>query len=176
MTTALALHRAVAKTRLAVTPTSIRLQAAVTVPHSQEQVWSVVADYDNLGRFMPNLRSQIVERNGSRLLVEQIAGSSLLPLVRFRLLLEFERRSPERLEFRRRAGSLATFDGSWSVTAQTQGSHVHYQLDAQHRFPLPSSLLRSAIRSDTQKIMPAIEAELRRRYGGGRTRGSVALP
>ena len=166
MTTAMALQSAVPITRLSVKRGSIRLQAAMTVPHRQDQVWSVVTDYDNLGTFMPNFRSRTVGRNGSRVLVEQLAGSSLLPLLRFRLLLEFERQSPERLEFRRRGGSMARFDGFWGVTARPQGSHIHYQLNARHRFPLPSSVLSAAIRSDTNKIMPAIEAELRRRHGG----------
>ncbi len=172
MTTAVALQSAVPSTRLSVTTGNILLQSDLTVPYSLDQVWSVVADYDNLGSFMPNLRSRVVGRDGSRLLVEQIAGSSLIPVLRFRLLLEFERQSPERLGFRRRAGSLARFDGFWSVTARPGGSHISYQLNAQNRFPLPSALLSTAIRRDTEKIMPAIAAELRRRHGGAGPRRS----
>ena len=135
------------------------------MPYAPDQVWSVITDYDRLGGFMPNLQSRTVGGDDSRVLVQQTATSSLIPLLRFRLLLEFRRLSPERLAFRRLRGSLAGFDGFWSVTASPPGARVRYRLAARHGFPLPGSLLAPAIRADVDKIMPAIRAELRRRHG-----------
>ena len=135
------------------------------MPYAPDRVWSAITDFDRLGSFMPNLNSRTVGGDPSRVLVEQTATSSLIPLVRFRLLLEFRRLSPERLAFRRLRGSLASFEGFWSVTARPQGAQVRYRLAASHGFPLPGSLLASTIRTDVDKIMPAIQAELARRSG-----------
>lgn len=159
-------------TRLSVPPGQIHLETEVTVSHSPEEVWSVITDYDNLGSYMPNLQSRTVRHDGSRLLVEQIASSGLFPVLQFRLLLEFERENFQRLTFRRIEGNLKSFDGFWGVTHGPQGSRILYQLTAQHGYPLPGFLLSSAIRSDTEKIMPAIVAELNRREqnNAGRTR------
>ncbi len=155
-------------TRLSVPPGRILLETEVTVPHSPDEVWSVITDYDNLGRYMPNLQSHIVENSGSRQLVEQIARSGLVPVLQFRLLLEFERQNYERLNFRRIEGNLLKFDGFWGVTSGPNGTRIFYKLAAHHGYPLPSFLLSFAIRADTEKIMPAIVAELRRRERGHR--------
>lgn len=152
-------------TRLATRPGTVFLETEVTVPHCREKVWSVVADYDNLSRYMPNLQSRIVRETETGLLVEQIAQSSLVPVLQFRLLLEFVRATPERLDFRRVDGNLSRFDGCWSVTSAPPGSRILYQLTVQHGFPLPGVLLEIAVRADVEKIMPAIVAELGRRSG-----------
>lgn len=139
------------------------LETEVTVPYTGEEVWSVVADYDNLARYMPNLQSRIVGNTKLGLLVEQVARSSLAPMLQFRLKLEFVHGTPERLSFRLVDGNLARFDGYWGVTSVPRGSRILYQLTAVHGFPLPDFLLGLAIRADAEKIMPAIAAELVRR-------------
>ena len=88
----------------------------------------------------------------------------MLPVLSFRLSLEFERISFEQLNFRRVAGNLMKFEGFWAVQCMPTGSRILYHLTAQHGYPIPSFLLSRAIRIDTEKIMPAIEAELHRRY------------
>ena len=165
MTTAAAHYPTSPLTRLAAPPGRILLETEAAMPYAPDQVWSVITDYDRLGRFMPNLQSRTVGGDGSRVLVQQTATSSFVPLLRFRILLEFRRQSPERLAFRRLRGSLAGFDGFWKVSATPRGAHVRYRLAARHRFPLPGRLLAPAVRADVEKIMPAIRAELGRRYG-----------
>jgi len=136
----------------------------MTVPFQTQQAWSVIEDYDELHRFMPNLRSRTLELKKDRRVVEQIAASSFVPVLKFRLTLEFKRSGNEWLSFRRIAGSLPKFDGVWAVTPVAQGSKVSYRLQAEHCYPLPAFMLSFAIRTDTEKIMPAIAGELQRRY------------
>jgi ribosome-associated toxin RatA of RatAB toxin-antitoxin module len=148
-------------------PGRIELETQTEVRHSCEDAWSVITDYDHLGAFMPNMSSRQVGAKKTAVLVEQTAHSSILPLLRFQLLLEFIRETPECLRFRRMQGSLSRFDGFWRVTRQPSGCHIYYQLNVAHGFPLPSFLLASAVRVDVERMMPAIIAELERRRRDG---------
>ncbi len=144
---------------------SLSVMTQLNVPHRCAEVWNVITDYDNLEEFMPNLKSRKVDQRGSSTIVEQTATSSLIPLLTFRLNLEFTTESPTRLRFRRLAGNLSRFDGFWSVNPTSGGTLLQYQLEAKHSWPIPRAILSRAVRNDVAQIMPSIARELQRRHG-----------
>jgi uncharacterized membrane protein len=156
-----------AMTRVSAPPGRIELETEIEARHSCEDAWSVITDYDNLGAFMPNMSSRQVGESDTSVWVEQTACSSIMPLLRFDLVLEFRRETPDCLRFRRVQGSLSSFDGMWRVTWEPGGCRIYYQLRVMHGFPLPGFLLASAVRVDVEQIMPAIVAELERRRWSG---------
>ena len=154
-----------ATTRLQIEPGELRLELETRVEHGCDRVWQVITDYGNLGKFMPNLSSRRLRSSAASVFVEQVASSSLIPLLQFRLTLEFRRPSANHLYFRRISGNLKRFDGCWSVSEHGNCcSRINYVLHAEHGFPLPAFLLAPAIRTEVDQIMPAIETELNRRH------------
>ena len=156
-----------ATTRIAAPPGRIELETEIEAWHSCEDAWSVITDYDNLGAFMPNMSSRQVGGTETGVWVEQTACSSIMPLLRFQLTLEFTRETRDCLRFRRIQGSLSGFDGCWRVTYKPGGCRICYQLHVIHGFALPGLLLAAAVRVDVERIMPAVIAELERRSRSG---------
>ena len=141
----------------------LEIEISIEAAHSAEEAWAVITDYDRLGTFMPNLVSCRAGRTDRGNLVRQTGTSSLSRRVRFQFVLELIRESPQVLRFRQVMGNLRRYEGRWSVTPSRRGVRISYRSRVVHGFPLTGRFLASLVRTDIEKIMPAIVAELARR-------------
>ena len=141
----------------------LEIESSVSVACSPQAAWDVITDYDRLGSFMPSFESRRVGRTDRGELVRQTGGSSLSKRLRFGFVLEFVRESPESLRFRQVMGNLLRYEGDWRVDPAPGGVRISYRASAVHGFPLRGRILASLVRTDFEKIMPAIVAEIERR-------------
>ncbi len=155
--------RHAAQTRVRARLGKLELETSIFAPGSADEAWDVVTDYDQLGNFMPNLESRQTDRTAGGVLVRQVGTSSLSRRVRFQFVLEFERRDASTLRFRQVVGNLRKYEGSWRVTPTSGGVRIAYQAVVTHGFPIAGRILASLVRTDIEKIMPAIVAEMQRR-------------
>ena len=92
-----------------------QISAKIQIPHSADQVWQILTDYDHLADFIPNLaKSRRIEHPQGGIRLEQIGTESLLKL-KFcaRVVLDMVEHFPHRLDFNMVEGDFKQFQGSW---------------------------------------------------------------
>ncbi len=91
--------------------------ARVLVPTSPEVVWSVLTDYNDFPKFLPNVVfSKVLQADGSHKVVEQVDERNVLLFkVRSRVRSKITEVTNQRIDFRRIEGDLPTLDGYWKI-------------------------------------------------------------
>ena len=92
--------------------------ATFTVPQAASFALAVLTDYDQIPRFMPDVRtSTVLERGDDRTVVEQEAVARFMMFSkRVHLVLEVHE-EPGTIRFRDRCGkSFARYEGVWTIT------------------------------------------------------------
>ncbi len=91
--------------------------ARLLVTTSPQAVWSVLTDYDNFSRFIPNVASsKVLQVDGKHKIVEQTDVRSVLFFtVRSRIRSKITETVNQRIEFRRIEGDLPLLDGYWQI-------------------------------------------------------------
>lgn len=141
-----------------------RIDATSLAPGSAEEAWAVILDYEGLPRFLSMLESsEILEREGSTVLVRQVGRARLVITKRFRVDLEFRRLDPRRVHFRQVKGDFKEFSGVWSVAPHANGVLIGFTAAVHHSLPLPGFLIRRALRSEAETMLPEVTAEIARR-------------
>ncbi|MGB3496090.1 MAG: SRPBCC family protein [Elainellaceae cyanobacterium] len=82
-----------------------------------DQAWSVLTDYDNFAQFLPSVESsRVLESEGDRAVVEQIAGLKVLFAdMKSRVCTENIKTPKERIDFRLLEGDLKMMEGHWQL-------------------------------------------------------------
>jgi ribosome-associated toxin RatA of RatAB toxin-antitoxin module len=123
---------------------------------------SVLTDYEQIPRFMPDVRSSIVrERTIGRAVVEQEAVSSMMMFSkRIHLVLEIEEQ-PNALIFRDRCGrSFARYEGAWRLSQQDGHTAITYELTAEPSFDVPGFMLKRLVRRDSAQMIERLRREI----------------
>ena len=144
--------------------------ARFEVPQPPDIVLAVLSDYEEIPRFMPDVRrSVILERVPGRLIVEQEAVSRFMMFSRqVHLLLEVTEGSGS-LQFVDRCGkSFKTYRGAWRVEGRGHGSLVTYELNAQPGFDVPEFVLKRLLKRDSAQLINRLRAEFASRATSGR--------
>lgn len=139
-----------------------RVAATFSVPQSVATAMAVLTDYDQIARFMPNVRtSRVVERGEHYTVVEQEAVAKFLMFSkRVHLVLEIHQ-APGTLRFRDRCGtSFSRYEGGWTVTEVDGLTHVRYELAAQPSFDVPQFLLARLLKRDSIRMIQRLQAEI----------------
>lgn len=91
--------------------------ARVLITTSPQAVWSVLTDYDNFSRFIPNVTSsKVLQADGNHKVVEQTDVRSVLFFtVRSRIRSKITETVNQRIEFHRIEGDLPLLDGYWQI-------------------------------------------------------------
>jgi ribosome-associated toxin RatA of RatAB toxin-antitoxin module len=128
-------------------------------------VLAVLTDYEQIPRFMPDVRTSIVrERTTGRVVVEQEAVSGVMIFSkRVHLVLEIEE-EPDSLVFRDRCGlSFVRYEGAWSLSRQDGQTAITYELTAQPSFDVPGFMVKRLFRRDSARMIERLQREIARR-------------
>lgn len=140
--------------------------ATFHVAHPAPVVFGVLTGYDQIPRYMPDVRSsRVIEHNDDHKVVEQEAVARVMMFSkRVHLVLEV-REEPMMIRFRDRCGkSFERYDGSWTLSAPAKGVEhgvdVRYELAAKPSFQVPEFLLKRLLRSDAQEMIRRLRDEM----------------
>jgi carbon monoxide dehydrogenase subunit G len=143
-----------------------RVAATFSVSQPAAVVMEVLADYDGISRFMPDVQtSTVLERDDDYAVVEQEAVAKFLMFSkRVHLVLEVHQ-APGSLRFRDRCGnSFSSYEGRWTVTEVGGHTHVAYELTARPAFEVPEFLLRRLLKRDSTRMIQLLTAEIAARH------------
>jgi hypothetical protein len=146
------------------------ISARFVVTQSPAAVRAVLTDYDNIARFMPDVRtSRVVERRAGSVRVEQEAVSRfLLFSKRIHLVLDVEE-SADAIRFRDRCNrSFESYEGSWTMRPIADGTEVGYELSARPAFSAPGPVIRKLLNRDSAIMIDRLRAEIGAREARGR--------
>ncbi len=138
------------------------VSASFAVPERAATVVSVLTDYSEIPRFMPEVESSLVlERSGTGVLVQQEAVARYLMFSkRIHLLLDI-RQDDGTIRFRDRGGrSFARYEGAWTVVERDGATRICYELSAQPSFPVPEFLLKRLLERDAVRMIERLKVEI----------------
>lgn len=136
--------------------------ARFEVPQSPGVVLAVLSDYEQIPRFMPEVRRSVVrERQDEGMVVEQEAVSKFMMFRKtVHLLLEVTHIADTIRFVDRSARSFKRYEGAWRATPRGTGTVVTYELSARPDFDVPEFILKRLLRRDSAEMI----ANLRREF------------
>jgi len=132
---------------------------------------TVLTDYEQIPRFMPDVRTSIVrERGNGWAVVEQEAESHLALFSKhIHLVLQIEEH-PDALIFHDRCGqSFVRYDGAWRLSSEDGQSVITYELTAEPSFEVPGVILKRLLRRDSDRMIVNLKREIAARGTAGLT-------
>jgi ribosome-associated toxin RatA of RatAB toxin-antitoxin module len=123
---------------------------------------TVLTDYEQIPRFMPDVRRSIVRERGTGwAVVEQEAVSAFMMFSkRVHLVLEIEER-PDALVFRDRcARSFVRYEGAWRLSHHDGQTAITYELTAEPSFEIPEWMLKRLLRRDSGQMIERLQREI----------------
>ena len=141
------------------------ISARFVITQSPATVRAVLTDYDNIARFMPDVRtSRVVERQAQSVRVEQEAVSRfLLFSKRIHLVLDVEE-TADGIRFRDRCNqSFESYEGVWTIRPIAGGTEVSYALSARPAFNVPGPVIRKLLNRDSTIMIDRLRAEIEAR-------------
>jgi len=144
----------------------IALEGGFSVSASPGIVWSVLTDYDGIGRFVSSMReSHVTRRASDSVFVEQEAvGRMFLFSRRLHARLRIHEEPPARIRFEDVLGKdFRHYRGEWSIGSAGSGATVIYRLEADPAFSIPDFVARSAFRGAARDLLKQVRAEIERR-------------
>ncbi len=143
-----------------------RLAVQLRLSLPPELIWTVLTDYENLSRFIPNLdSSRLLWRRGDRVGLEQVGCQQFCGL-RFSARVELElreQRGEGLLSFIMLQGDFRRFEGSWQIGDDPIGSRLLYELTVQGRPGMPIGLIEQRLREDLAANLRSVQREALRR-------------
>ena len=123
---------------------------------------AVLTDYEQIPRFMPDVKtSVVVERTASRLLVEQEAVSKFglfSKTVHLRLEVIEDGNT---IRFIDRCGtSFKHYGGSWTLRPTGSGTTLTYELTAQPDFGVPELIIKRLLKRDAGEMIARLRGEI----------------
>lgn len=144
-----------------------QVEARFAVPQPASIVFTVLTDYEQIPRFMPDVRrSTLLEQSNGRAVVEQEANPRFMIFSRrVHLVLEVVEK-PTAIQFRDRCGkSFSQYEGSWEIGPEEKGATIIYRLTAKPSFDVPEFLLKRLLRRDARQMIERLKSEIAARSG-----------
>lgn len=116
------------------------VRGSFTVPSASNTVWKVVTDYDQLGSYVPSVKSAVTKQVASdTMLVAQESTARFLGFSKtMRVLLQVQVAPPTRIFFTDVGlQDFEHFIGSWTLERTADGTRVDYVASAKPRIYLP---------------------------------------
>jgi hypothetical protein len=138
------------------------LVARFTVDQPPSVALAVLTDYEQIPRFMSDVRSSVVrERGAGWAVVEQEAESRWLMFSkRIHLVLQIEEQS-NALIFRDRCRvTFARYVGAWRLSTEDGYTVIRYELTAEPSFDVPGSILKRILRRDSGRMIVGLQREI----------------
>jgi ribosome-associated toxin RatA of RatAB toxin-antitoxin module len=124
---------------------------------------AVLTDYEQIPRFMPDVRtSTVLERTADGLVVEQEATARMMMFSKRIHLVLVVQEAPGTIRFRDRcAKSFELYDGGWTLTSpQAGGTTIEYVLTAKPSFDVPEFLLKRLLKRDSTEMIRRLQVEI----------------
>jgi hypothetical protein len=140
---------------------------SIFVPATPRQTWEVLTDWDNLSRFMSNIKaSRIVARSGNTVRVKQTLRAKFWP---FSFDIELEREvelSPyERMQFRLLGGDFDKMEGTVQLIADPAGTRIVSHAESIPQFWIPPLIGPIMMEHEARNQFREIVEEIIRRTG-----------
>ena len=136
--------------------------ARFLVDQSPSVALTVLTDYEQIPRFMPDVRTSMVRERGTGwAVVEQEAESRLMMFSkRIHLVLLIEEQ-PDALIFRDRCGqTFVRYDGAWRLSSEDGHTVITYELTAEPSFDVPGVILKRILRRDSGRMIVSLQREI----------------
>jgi ribosome-associated toxin RatA of RatAB toxin-antitoxin module len=136
--------------------------ASFEVAQAADVVLGVLSDYEQIPRFMPDMRTSVIrERAPGRLVVEQEAVSQFMMFSKnVHLVLEVIE-SSDSIRFVDRCGrSFTRYEGAWRVAPKGDGTTVTYELIARPIFDVPRFILKRLLKRDSGQMIARLRSEI----------------
>ena len=136
-----------------------KITATIQIPHSIDQVWSVLTDYEGLAEFIPSLqKSHRINHPENGIRIEQIGSESLLKL-KFcaRVVLDMVEQFPHRLSFEMVEGDFKKFSGEWQLQSCEAGTSLTYTLQVWPSRLMPVGMIERRLSSGLQVNLASIK-------------------
>jgi len=135
--------------------------ARFEVPQPPAIVLAVLSDYEQIPRFMPDVRtSVVVERAAGRQVVEQEAVSKFMMFSKQVHLVLDVTEGENTLRFVDRCGkSFKSYEGAWHATPKGTGTVVTYELTARPGFDVPEFILKRLLKRDSGVMINRLRSE-----------------
>jgi ribosome-associated toxin RatA of RatAB toxin-antitoxin module len=143
----------------------LQVRATVDAQAPAELCYAVIADFDRLAEFIPDLQSsRIVSSAGQPLRLRQV-GETRLGLSKYAVdvTLAVTVDPPRRIDFRRVDGNLVLMEGSWQVGGDARRCTVDYHADLQPSFWIPPLVGPLIVRRQVERQLAGLLAEIERR-------------
>jgi ribosome-associated toxin RatA of RatAB toxin-antitoxin module len=135
-----------------------QIQAVIEIPCSQETLWRVLSDYENLATFIPNLvESSIVGQEEGCTLVRQVGRQQFL-LLKFAaaVTLKIRESYPHTLAFEMIKGDFLEFAGTWELTPLPTGTQLTYSLTIHPPRHMPLQVVERCLKHDLAANLRAV--------------------
>jgi ribosome-associated toxin RatA of RatAB toxin-antitoxin module len=146
-----------------------RVTARFLIDQPRSAALAVLTDYEEIPRFMPDVRTSVVrERAVGRVVVEQEAVSGVMMFSkRVHLVLEIEEQL-DALIFRDRSGrSFVRYEGAWRLSEQDGQTAITYELTAEPSFDVPGFMIKRIVRRDAAQMIDHLQREIAARAARG---------
>ncbi len=144
-----------------------QITAQIKIPHSVEQVWQVLTNYEALADFIPNLaQSRRLDSPNGGIRLEQIGSQRFLRLnFSARVVLDLEESFPQAINFHMVEGDFKDFSGSWnlepcSLDDQT-GTNLCYTVKIWPKAMMPVSIIERRLSQDLQMNLLAVQQRVK---------------
>jgi carbon monoxide dehydrogenase subunit G len=123
---------------------------------------AVLTDYEQIPRFMPDVRTSLVlERSPGRLVVEQEGVSRFMMFSKkVHLVLEVTEDADTIRFVDRCAKSFSSYQGSWRATEKNGRTTISYELQATPAFDVPEFLLKRLLKRDSAEMIARLQKEI----------------
>ena len=141
------------------------VSATFSVAQSASGIFDVLTGYEQIPRYMPDVRSsRVVERSDGRAVVEQEAVARVMMFSkRIHLVLDILE-AQQTIRFRDRCGkSFERYEGAWTLTVKSpERVDVRYELTAKPSFDVPAFLLKRLLQRDAREMIRRLQNEMTR--------------
>ena len=140
-----------------------QVSATFSVAQSASVIFDVLTGYEQIPRYMPDVRSsRVVERSDGRAVVEQEAVARVMMFSkRIHLVLDILE-AQQTIRFRDRCGkSFERYEGAWTLTVKSpEHVEVRYELTAKPSFDVPAFLLKRLLQRDAREMIRRLQNEM----------------
>jgi ribosome-associated toxin RatA of RatAB toxin-antitoxin module len=145
----------------------LEVRAEVEADASRETCYEVIADFDRLADFVPDMvSSRVVSPPGAPVRLRQVgqAGVGLFH-VTIDVTLAVTVDAPRRIEFDRVDGNLAQMRGTWTVEGDAGHCALAYRAEIEPGFWVPPLIGPLLMQNQVEQQMRGLLAEILRRAG-----------
>ncbi len=136
------------------------VEVNTTVKGDIAQIWAIVSDMASYPKFMPNLKSVVIEERAGNTTVSKWVSNVDGRIISWRERDTFYH-DDYRIEYVQISGDLKKFEGKWQLSAQGDDVNVLLTVDFEFGVPMLAALLnpllKKKVRENSEGMLAAIK-------------------